>query len=211
MAETFKLEFETRTLFGKKVNRLRREGILPATVYGKNIGPFAVQINGRTFSDLVRKSGKTGLIEVSIPGQPVRTALVHAVQRHPVSREFIHADLLIVDLKTAITVDVPVHLIGESPVVKNEGAVLNHTLSTVSVHALPTEIPSHIEVDVSVLDSLDKNILVSDIKLPGEATIVTAADEVVASVTPATVETAPSDEAPAEPELVREDRGADAE
>lgn len=211
MAEKFTLQFETRTLFGKKVNRLRREGILPATVYGKNIGPFAVQINGRTFSDLVRKSGKTGLIEISIPGQPVRSALVHAVQRHPVSREFIHADLLIVDLKTAITVDVPVHLVGESPVVKNDGAVLNHTLSSVSVHALPTEIPSHIEVDVSVLDSLDKNILVSDIKLPGEATIVTPADEVVASVTPATVETAASDEAPAEPTLVREDRGADAE
>lgn len=205
MAESLTVEFQNRTLMGKKVNRLRREGILPATVYGKGVGPFAVQIDARTFSALLRKAGKTTLIEVSIPGQPKASAFVHAIQRDPVSRQIIHADLRVVDLTVEITVDVPVHLVGESPLVKGGDAVLNQLLTTVAVHALPGDIPSSVEADISVLDSLDKNVLVSDIKLPGNGTITTSADEVVASVTPASTEAEETtEEAPAEPQLVGE-------
>lgn len=206
MAEKLSVQFDARTLMGKKVNRLRREGILPATVYGKGVGPFAVQIDARTFSNLLRKAGKTSLIEVEIPGEPTRSAFVHAVQRDPVSRQLIHADLRVVDLKVEITVDVPVHLVGESPLVKQGDAVLNQLLTTISVHALPTDIPQSVEADISVLDSLDKNVLVGDIKLPGKGTITTPADEVVASVTPATVEAEePVEEEAAEPTLVGEE------
>ena len=204
MTEKLRLEFEQRTLMGKKVNRLRREGILPATVYGKNVGPFAVQISARTFNDLVRKSGKTNLIEIVVPGQPAQSAFLHAIQRHPVSRVIIHADLLVVDLKVEMTVDVPIHLIGESPLVKLGEGVLNQTLTTVAVHALPADIPSSVEADISILDSLDKNVLVSDIKLPGKGTIITPADEVVASITPATVEPEEPATEVAEPEVVGE-------
>lgn len=209
MADKLTLEFETRTLMGKKVNRLRRDGIIPATVYGKNVGPFAVQINARRFADVLRKAGKTALVEVDVPGQPTGSAFIHAIQIHPVTRVITHADLLVVDLKVEVTVDIPVHLIGESPLVKSGDAVLNHLLTTISVRALPNDIPPAVEADISILDSLDKNVHVSDIALPGKGIILTNGEDIVASITPAREEEvtpAAEGETPTEPELVREDR-----
>lgn len=214
MADTLTLEVEKRTLTGKKVNRLRREGIIPATVYGKGVGPFAVQINGRVFADLLRKSGKTALVEVAIPGEGTKTALIHTIQRHPVTRTVIHADLLVVDLLVEITVDVPVHLVGESPLTKTGGAVVNQLLNSVSVRTLPSDIPSVLEADLSILDDLDKNILVSDLKLPGAGAIVNAPDDVVASITASSVAAdaeADTDSAtPSEPAIVGEEAAEDA-
>jgi len=104
MADKISLALENRTLIGKKVNRLRHEGILPATVYGKGVGPFAVQVNARVFSDTLRHAGRTTLVELQIPGQKPQSAFIHALQRHPVTRAIIHADFRVVDLRTEITV-----------------------------------------------------------------------------------------------------------
>src|SRR5579859_5097289 len=183
MADKLTLTLELRELVGKKVSRLRREGILPATVYGKGVGPFNVQIAAHSFQSVLRHAGRTRLIELSIPGQPPISAFIHALQRHPVKRVITHADFLAVDVRIAVTVEVPVHAIGESLLVKRGDAVLNQLHQTLDVHALPTELPSVIEVDVSVLDSLEKNITVQDIKLPEHIRITTPATEVVFSVT----------------------------
>jgi large subunit ribosomal protein L25 len=209
MADRIKVELENRTLTGKKVNRLRREGLLPATVYGKGVGPFSVQLNLRTFNDVYRKAGRTGLVDLAIPGQSGLSAFVHSLQRHPVTRVVQHVDFLAVDLRVEVTVDVPVHIVGESDLVRRGDALLNQVLTSLAVHALPADIPSNIEVDISGLDSLEKSIHVSDITLPTKGTIVTAPEELVVSLTPAReteeVEEA-AEEAAAEPELVREDR-----
>lgn len=188
MADKFSLDLEQRTVTGKKVNRLRRDGILPATVYGKGVGPYTVQMNERTFTDLLRKAGRTSLVELSIPGVGKQSAFIHALQIHPVRRNVLHVDFRVVDLRVEINVDVPVHPVGESEMVKRGEAVLNQLHTTVSLHALPADIPHAIEVDVSVLDSLDKNILGSDLVLPEGVSLVTAADEVIFSVTPPTAE-----------------------
>lgn len=213
MSEKQSLTLEQRTVLGKKVNRLRRAGIIPATVYGKGVGPFAVQVNARTFNALFRKAGKTSLVELSIPGQPAQSAFIHAIQRHPVTREIMHADFWVIDLKTEISVEVPVHVVGESPLAARGDAVINHILNTVMVHALPADVPQHVEADISVLDSLDKNVHVRDLVIPGsKATILTDGDLVAVSITPARTEAEESPtgaDAPAEPELVREDRGED--
>lgn len=215
MTDRLTLEVENRTLTGKKVNRLRRAGIIPATVYGKGVGPYSVQINGRVFADLLRKSGKTALVDVAIPGEGTKSALIHTIQRHPVSRAVIHADLLVVDLLVELTVDVPVHLIGESPLAKSGEAVVNQLLSSVSVRTLPSDIPSMLEADLSVLDDLDKNILVSDLKLPGAGVIVNSPNEVVVSITASRVaadaEADTDSAAPSEPAIVGAEADADAE
>ena len=210
MADKIKLDLETRTLVGKKVNRLRREGVLPATVYGKGVGPFTVQLNARGFSDAYRRAGKTTLVELSIPGQPVQSAFVHSLQSHPVSRAILHADFLVVDLKTEISVEVPIHIVGESELVERGDATLNQVLNTLTVRALPAELPSYIEVDISTLDSMDKSIHVRDLPALEHGTIVLDEDELVVSLSqtrPAEEEVA-EEEAPAaaEPELVREKR-----
>lgn len=208
MADRQKLSLENRTLLGKKVGRLRRAGLLPATVYGKGVGPFTVQLDARTFADTYRHAGRTGLIDLAIPGQKPIAAFVHTLQRHPVSRAIIHVDFLAVDLRVEVTVEVPVHLAGESPMVRQGDALLNQVLTTLAVRALPADIPSAVEVDISGLDSLDKSIHVSDLTLPTKGEIVTPGDELVVSLTQSReqVEEAAEEVAVAEPELVRETR-----
>ena len=207
MADKVTLELENRTVLGKKVNRLRREGLIPATVYGKGVGPFAVQMDALTFAKTYRRAGRTALIELQIPGQAKQSAFVHALQRHPVSRAITHVDCPVVDLRIEITVEVPIHIVGESELVERGDALLNQVLTTVDVRALPAELPHAIDVDISGLDSFDKSIYVRDIKIEGNGTIETPEDEMVVSLTPARAEEEEVEEAeeePAEPELVRE-------
>ena len=207
MADKITLELESRTVVGKKVNRLRRAGVLPATVYGKGVGPFTVQISARGFNEAYRRAGKTTLVDLSIPGQPMQSAFIHSLQRHPVSRAILHADFLVVDLKIEISVEIPVHLIGESELVERGDATLNQVLNTLNVRALPAELPSYIEVDISVLDSMEKSIHVRDIAALEHGEITTDTDELVVSLSQSRPEEV-VEETPgaAEPELVREKR-----
>jgi len=211
MADKITLTFEQRTLTGKKVNKLRRAGILPATVYGKGVGPFTVQLDARTFSGILRHAGRTTLLELEIPGQKPQSAFIHTLQRHPVSRAIIHADFLVVDLLTEITVEVPVHIVGESDLVERGDAILNQVLNTLDVRALPADLPHAIDVDISGLDGFDKSIRVRDIPASDKYRIETDEDELVVSLTPAReeeeeVEEVETEEEPSEPELVREKR-----
>jgi large subunit ribosomal protein L25 len=210
MADRIELELENRTLVGKKVNRLRRAGVLPATVYGRGVGPFTVQLNARGFSDAYRRAGKTTLVDLAIPGQKTQSAFIHSLQRHPVTRAILHADFLVVDLKTEITVEVPIHIVGDSELVTRGDAMLNQVLNTLDVRALPTELPPYIDVDISGLDSMDKSIHVSDIPSLEKGAIVTPEDELVVSLTPARIEVeeevVEEEAEAAEPELVREKR-----
>jgi len=208
MADKIKLDLENRTLVGKKVNKLRRDGVLPATVYGKGVGPFTVQLSARGFNEVYRRAGKTALVDLTIPGQPVQSAFIHSLQRHPVSRAILHADFLVVDLKTEISVEVPIHLVGESELVERGDATLNQVLNTLTVRALPAELPSFIEVDISVLDSLDKSIHVRDIPALEHGALVADEDELVVSLSQSRPEEVVEEEEPAaaEPELVREKR-----
>jgi large subunit ribosomal protein L25 len=208
------ITFESRSVTGKKVSRLRREGILPATIYGKGVGPFSVQINARAFNDIYRRVGRTTLIDLQVPGQKIQSGFIHALQRHPVTRSIIHVDIHVVDLLVELTVSIPIHFVGESELVARGDAVLNQALAALDVHALPTDLPSAIEVDISGLDGFDKTIQVRDITLPGKGTIVTPEDEVVASLSPARAEEEPTEEVEevsAEPELVREKRDEEEE
>jgi large subunit ribosomal protein L25 len=208
MSDGVTLTLENREILGKKVKTLRRIGVLPATVYGKGVGPYAVQLPLRTFMDAYRKSGRTKLIELTIPGLPKMSAFVHALQRHPVSRNVIHVDFRAVDLKIEMTMAVPLHIVGASPVVQRGDGVLNHAITTIEVSALPANLPSAINVDVSVLDSFEKSIHVRDLVAPDGATIVTDADELVVGLTQSRTESDEASDAPApaEPALVREKR-----
>jgi large subunit ribosomal protein L25 len=210
MADKIKLDLETRTVVGKKVNRLRRAGVLPATVYGKGVGPFTVQISVRGFNEAYRRAGKTSLIDLAIPGQSVQSAFIHSLQRHPVSRAILHADFLVVDLKTEISVEVPIHIIGESELVERGDAALNQVLNTLNVRALPAELPSYIEVDISVLDSLEKSIHIRDLAALEHGVIVNDEDELIVSLSQSRPEEVAEEEeeepSAVEPELVREKR-----
>ncbi len=208
MAVQYVIEANKRTITGKKVKRLRRDGLIPATVYGKGYTPASIQMDDRAFNLTFRKAGRTSLIDLMIDGT-LTSVFVQDVQRHPLSRAIIHIDFKVVDLKVAMQVEVPVIAVGESPLVARGDALLNHALNTVEVEALPADIPQHIEVDISVLDAYDKSIQAGDIKVEGKYKILTPADTVLLSLsqTRVTAEEEAAEEAPAEPELIRKPRG----
>lgn len=195
MSEHLSLDVEIRDVIGKKVKTLRQEGLLPATVYGKGFDPISVQLNERTFFQVYRKVGRTSLVDLHIPGQAKQAAFIHDVQRHPVSRSIIHADFRVVNLKERMYSAVPITLIGESPVVERNDAILNQSLQELEVYALPDNIPAHIEVDVSVLDSLDKSIYVSDIPTHPDYEIISEAETLVVTLTQTRMQAALEEEA----------------
>ncbi len=207
MANKVSLDVQLRDIQGKKVKQLRQQGLLPATVYGKGFGPLSVQVDERAFSLTYRQAGRTALIDLNIPGQKNQAAFIHAIQRHPVSRRIIHADFRVVDLQRYINIEVPVMLVGESPVVKRNDGILIHGLTTVQVHALPADLPQHIEVDVSVLDSFEKSLYVRDLPTSDNYSFVTSGDELIAALSPLrAAEEAPVEGGPTEPELIRRER-----
>lgn len=203
---------EIRNVFGKKVKRLRQEGFLPATVYGKGFGPLSVQLDSRDFLSVYQKAGRTALIALKIPGQKKRpAAFVQDIQRHPVKRDILHADFRVVDLTVAMSAEVPVVLVGTSPLVERGDAVINHGHSTVEVYALPEKVPQHIDLDISVLDSFDKSIHVSDLPAHEDYTINTPAETLLVALSPVRAAIAAAGEeteetGAAEPALIRKER-----
>jgi large subunit ribosomal protein L25 len=208
MSDSVKIALESRTVLGKKVKTLRRNGVIPATVYGKNVGPLAVQVDARHFQEIYRRAGRTRVIEVTIPGEPMLAAFIHVIQRHPVSREIIHIDFHAVDLRIEVTIAVPIHLVGSSLLVQRGDAILNQAMTTIEVNALPANLPSHIDLDISGLDSFDKALFVSDLAVPEGTTISVDPEELIVNLSPvrAEVEEEPAEAETAEPELVREER-----
>jgi large subunit ribosomal protein L25 len=198
---SIEIKLQKRAVIGKKVNNLRKAGILPATVYGKHLAPINVQTELRSFMPLMKAAGRTNLVTLHIDGEAPIAAFVHTYQRHPVSRTIIHVDFHAVDLNETVEVDVPVHMSGASIMVTRGDALLNNVTS-LRVKALPTNLPSSLTVDISVLDSLEKAIHVSDIVLPVGATIIGHGGDLVVGLVPTGRAEVASAENPAQPEVI---------
>jgi large subunit ribosomal protein L25 len=185
---------QKRAIIGKQVKQLRKQGLLPATVYGKGFEPVSIQLDDRAFKLMYRKAGKTTLIDLMIDGE--RTSVfVQAIQRHPVTRNILHVDFKVVDLKKAVHVEVPIVAIGESPLVARGDALLNHVINTVNVEALPAELPQHIEIDISGLNSFDSSITVADLPTSTSYKVLNPADQVLLSLTQIRAATEEAEEA----------------
>ncbi|MCL5113808.1 MAG: 50S ribosomal protein L25 [Patescibacteria group bacterium] len=204
------LAVEKRTVLGKKVKKLRRDGILPANIYGKDIKSVSVQVNLKDFDKLYKEVRETGLIDVELNGEK-RPSLIHEVHIDPVTQTFLHADFYQVNLKEKIKSMIPLEIIGEAKAVQDKIGLLLQTLSEVEVEALPEELPENIEVNVEHLANIDDQILVSDLKKPASVEILTDGSQVVAKITDFPKEEvieAPAEEVTAEGEAAEE--GAEA-
>jgi large subunit ribosomal protein L25 len=195
------LTLDPRTAQGKANKRLRREGIVPGVVYGMGEASTNVQVEAKTFETLYRAAGKTQVVEFHLPdGDGTNSGIIKSVQRHPLSGKAIHVDYLLVNLKVEREVDVPLVFTGEAPAVELTGGALLHSLSTIHVKALPTDIPSEVTVDVSVLHSLDVAIHVKDLSLNRDKIqVLTDGETIVATVVPPRIEEEP------EPEISEEE------
>lgn len=160
------LKAQKRESFGNKVKALRREGILPANIYGKKIKSQAVQVEKKEFTAVFEQAGETNLIDLKIDKEKqARPVLATNLQKHPVTGESLHIDFHQVDLTQKVSVAIPVVIEGESPAVKEKGAVLIILLDEIKVEALPQDLPDQFKVDISLLNNFDDSILVKDLKI----------------------------------------------
>ena len=184
------LAAERRTVTGKAVAHLRRDGQLPAVVYGHGLESAPVTIDAHEFDLLRRRVGPNALIDLSIDGKKPTPVLIHGVQIHKVNRRPIHVDLFAVRMTEEITVEVPVHGVGESEAVARHGGTLLNASGTVKAKARPDHLPQAFEVDLSSLVDFDATIHVRDIVVPEGVTILADPDEIIFKVAPPRIQEA---------------------
>jgi len=176
-----KVKVEKRTILGKKIKKLRKEGILPANIYGKGIKSIVVQLPYKDFEKVYKDVGETGLLDVALNGQ-TKPCLIHNVQVNHYKNLILHADFYQVDLKEKVTTMMPLKIIGTPKAVADKIGLLEQPLSQVEVEALPTDLPENIEVNVDHLAAVDEQISVADLKAPQNVTILTGKDRVVVKI-----------------------------
>ena len=177
-----KLEVQSRDAFGKQRARaLRREGEVPAVLYGRSQDTLAIQLNARTFKQFLRTYGENVIINMEIGGGNTETVIIKEIQRDPVEKQqLIHADFIRISLDEPVTSAVPVVLVGSPPGVQ-EGGVLESPLRQITLHCLPMQLPTDISVDVSGLDIGDA-IHVGDLDLDSEIEIIDESERIIAMV-----------------------------
>jgi large subunit ribosomal protein L25 len=181
MADQVTLTAEPRSARGKgEARRLRREGRVPAIAYGSDMQPSAVSVDALALYHALRTdAGLNAVIEVHV-GSDKFLALARELQRHPVRRDILHVDLVAIDRLRKVTVDVPLHLVGEAPGT-DAGGVIDQVLFTVSVEVLPLEVPDSLQVDVSDMQIGDAKRL-EDLPLPEGVELLDDPDSTVVSV-----------------------------
>lgn len=179
---SLELRAEPRAVFGKHVRRLRRQGLVPANIYGHG-DPRPIQAPVRAMEHLLVHGGRTGVVTIEFDGHS-EMALLKDIQRDPRSNQILHIEFQAVSMEESVTSAVPVRFIGESAAVTKWGGILSHPMTQLHVTARAVDLPEAIEVDLSALANVDDAIHVSD--LPESATykVIDPPEGVLAMVQP---------------------------
>ncbi|MBV9280063.1 MAG: 50S ribosomal protein L25, partial [Chloroflexi bacterium] len=166
MASRLQLRAERRELLGKKVRRLRREGRLPATVYGHRVEPRSIQVDAHAARDVLRQAGATQLVDLVIDDESPRPVLIRQTTVDAKRNALLHIEFFQANLREKITTHVPVHFVGESPAVK-DGGIFLPVLDHLDIESLPQDVPAGgIEADLSRITEINGLIHVSDLAVP---------------------------------------------
>ncbi len=166
----------------QNLDALRKSGEMPAVYYGKGSKTSTpISIPTVLFKKIWRDAGESSAVEITTEEGKIN-ALIHEVQRHPITGEPLHADFLVIDMNKKITVSVPLEFEGVSGAVKSGLGILVKVLYEIEIEALPKDLPHSITVDISKLATVDDNIFVSDISLPPGVALISKDTDVVASV-----------------------------
>ena len=203
---------QRRDVMGKKVKRLRREGVLPANVYGRGLESIAVQMPARDARTMMIEHGTDTLIELRLDGESEgRPVVVRSVQRDVLSGVIRHIDFWQVDLTRTIQAHVPVHLVGEAPAVHVYQGVLLQGVDAILVEALPTDIPEQFALSVEGLEELDERLTVADLTIPDGVRVLTDPETMLARVARPRLLTEEEEEVPeGEEGLVEGEEGEEA-
>ncbi len=184
------LKASERTILGKKVKTLRKQGLVPAHVFGKGLQSEHVSVDAKIFLQVAREAGETGVIDLKIAEDKVRPVMIRGMQRHAVTDEVLNVDFYQVNLKQKVTVPVPLVLIGEEPEkVKLGEAIVLQTLNDVEVEALPADLVDKIEVNIEGLKEVEDVLTVGQLSYNHETLKVLAEPEtIVVKLAPAVTE-----------------------
>ena len=180
--EKLALSTEKRSVFGKKLKKMRHENILPANIYGTDFKSLAVSTKFKDFIKVYKTAKETGVIYLSIDNKEI-PVLIKNIQLHPVSHLILHVDFRKIDLKKKIETEVPIKIIGESEAVTQKEGVLLTLSDKLVVEALPEDIPQNFVIDISILKDIGQEIKVKDIKITEKFEIKDDAEKVIVSVT----------------------------
>jgi large subunit ribosomal protein L25 len=181
MADRPALAAERRTVTGKAVSRLRKDGRLPGVVFGHGTDSEPVTIDAHEFELLRKHAGASTLVDLKVEGGKARPVLISGIQVHPVNRRPLHVDLFAVRMTEELTVEVQLVGTGAAAAVEN-GGTLVHPTSSVKVRALPANLPDSLTYDLSPLVDFDTTITVADLVVPEGVTIQADPTEVIARV-----------------------------
>lgn len=183
MANQATLRAEPRTITGKAVRHLRRQGILPANLTSHEMAPVALQVRALDVDRMLKDFGRTTVIQLTVAalGAP-RTAMLGSVQRDPISGAIKHIDFIQVDMTQKMRASVTLHLIGEAPAAKNNAGIVLQLMNQLEVEALPDDLPQSIGVELGGLVDVDDAIYVRDLTLPARVVVFADQDDAIARV-----------------------------
>ena len=156
--------------------RLRNEGFLPAVIYGLGMDPVSIALNAREFTNALKTDAGSNVILNLEVGKSKYTTLAREIQRHPYKNEFLHIDLIQIDLTQNVEANVQVNFLGTPIGVKDEGGLVQTINSTITVSTLPSTIPASLDLDISELN-VGENATVLDVKLPEGVELATEDDD----------------------------------
>jgi len=179
----------SRDILGKKVRFLRRQGLIPANLYGHNVKSTALQIETSQLKHTLTKAGMSSLIALKVDGtKRPKMVIVRQLQREPLSGEILHVDLYQVKMEEKIKLEVPLLFVGEASAIKERGGILVQNMSSLEVECLPANMPHNIEVDLSVLTEIDQAVHVRDIHTDEGVSILTDPDQAIVQIARSRVE-----------------------
>ncbi len=168
--EKYVLEAKKREVIGKQVKALRREGLLPAVIYGSDIEPMPLTLNTYEVRQLLGVIGANTLVTIKI-GKKEHLALVRDLQREVIKRNLLHIDFQAVSMEETISTTVPVVVVGEAPAVKELNALLVTSLEFLQIEAKAKDLPDTIQVDISELAEIGDNIRIKDLVISGDVNV----------------------------------------
>ena len=183
MADRITLKLDPRSTTGKKVRALRRSGTVPVHLYGPGIASRSLQCQGQELIKVLARAGGNTPVSITVEGeQEEHLAFVREIQWDPIRDNLFHVDFLRTEATQRVSAEVPVALVGESPGARQVRGTVVQQLHSVSVEALPLDMPHEFRIELSSLTEPDSVIRARDVFLPSDVVLLTDPEEIIARV-----------------------------
>lgn len=177
------LAVKSRQMVGKGVKALRKEGLIPAELYGHGVKNVHLSVQAKEFAKVFKEAGTNTVVTLLIDKEK-KPAIIHDMVRNYLSGEIDHVDFYQVKMDEKIKSKIPLEFVGVSIAVKEKQGILNKSMTEIEVEAFPQDLPHRLTVDISTLDDLNKSVYVRDIKIPKGVEVLVAPDTAVVTATP---------------------------